>query len=605
MHAWSRHFICLSVLAVLVALPTLALAQDEITMEIRLPNEDGKFVQTDERDIPEYFNRVQCECESDFEVRFQLAEGADPATYNGEQVDIYLGAMCDDPERQPDCLLTDKALPDYGDLNLPNDQQYSVRDLITLRTRECGEGNQEGSQNIWALVDVEGDGAYESTSTLPVDYDVAAPALPDDITTRGGEEAILIDFNVPDSNDDLFTYQVLCAKVDDPGKAVKDEAPGAQYDRAEDVVGCNSDFQIPMTDVDPVVVPADLIAANPAFICGEGESSSDSIRVEGLENDVEYHVVLMAIDAQRNAQGIYLGIAAPRPAVDFWEIYKRNGGKAEGGCNSGGTAGWLGLLVVGLFLIRLGAKRALPLLLLVALPSMATAQPYWDELDEEVGEEGASIPAWNFGIKFAPYTPDIDSEFDGVGPFERTFGAKAGLMTQFELERFFLYPLGQLGVSAMVGLQIKSNEAFEEAEDGSLRRADGEKTGFKLVPTAISAVYRFTELDTRFGIPIVPYGKLGLSYYYWVITKPNGDVSETMDDGKGKGGSLGWQGSLGFAIRAERFDETAARSLRNEFGVEHAGLYAELSYAKVDGFGSDTKLSVGDFTWFAGVNFEF
>jgi len=40
-------------------------------------------------------------------------------------------------------------------------------------------------------------------------------------------------------------------------------------------------------------------------------------------------------------------------------------------------------------------------------------------------------------------------------------------------------------------------------------------------------------------------------------------------------------------------------------GIEHAGFYAELSVAKVDGFGSDTKLSVGDSTWFAGVDFEF
>jgi len=40
-------------------------------------------------------------------------------------------------------------------------------------------------------------------------------------------------------------------------------------------------------------------------------------------------------------------------------------------------------------------------------------------------------------------------------------------------------------------------------------------------------------------------------------------------------------------------------------GIQHAGIYAELSLAKVDGFGSDSKLSVGDRTWFAGVNFEF
>jgi hypothetical protein len=42
-----------------------------------------------------------------------------------------------------------------------------------------------------------------------------------------------------------------------------------------------------------------------------------------------------------------------------------------------------------------------------------------------------------------------------------------------------------------------------------------------------------------------------------------------------------------------------------ESGIQHAGFYGEFSYGKVDGFGSSTKLSVGDTTWFAGAEFEF
>jgi hypothetical protein len=73
---------------------------------------------------------------------------------------------------------------------------------------------------------------------------------------------------------------------------------------------------------------------------------------------------------------------------------------------------------------------------------------------------------------------------------------------------------------------------------------------------------------------------------------------------KALGASLGVQGSIGLAIRAERIDPSAAVSMRQS-GIQHAGVYAELSLAKVDGFGSSTKLSVGDTTWFAGVDFEF
>jgi hypothetical protein len=73
---------------------------------------------------------------------------------------------------------------------------------------------------------------------------------------------------------------------------------------------------------------------------------------------------------------------------------------------------------------------------------------------------------------------------------------------------------------------------------------------------------------------------------------------------RARGASIGFQASIGLAIRAERIDASAARSMR-QGGVEHAGFYAELSLAKVDGFGNDKKLSVGDKTWFAGVDFEF
>jgi hypothetical protein len=99
----------------------------------------------------------------------------------------------------------------------------------------------------------------------------------------------------------------------------------------------------------------------------------------------------------------------------------------------------------------------------------------------------------------------------------------------------------------------------------------------------------------------------------WWVDAPNGDFAKSCVDGSdaamcettsARGASLGFVGSIGLAIRAERIDVDAARSMR-ESGIEHAGFYAEYSLGKVDGFGSDKKLSVGDATWFAGVDFEF
>jgi hypothetical protein len=64
------------------------------------------------------------------------------------------------------------------------------------------------------------------------------------------------------------------------------------------------------------------------------------------------------------------------------------------------------------------------------------------------------------------------------------------------------------------------------------------------------------------------------------------------------------QGSVGLAIRAESISASTAQSIRQS-GFQHISLYGELWIAKVDGFGSDKKLSVGDRTWFGGINFEF
>jgi hypothetical protein len=144
-------------------------------------------------------------------------------------------------------------------------------------------------------------------------------------------------------------------------------------------------------------------------------------------------------------------------------------------------------------------------------------------------------------------------------------------------------------------------------------RSEGDTNKFRLFPASINAIYRFTYLDDEFGVPLVPYAKVGLAYDVWWIVAPSGDFASACTDGSDTmgctktnayGASMGVVGSVGLSIRAERIDESAARSMR-ESGIEHAGFYGEYSVGKVDGFGSAKKLSVGDSTWFAGVDFEF
>lgn len=243
-------------------------------------------------------------------------------------------------------------------------------------------------------------------------------------------------------------------------------------------------------------------------------------------------------------------------------------------------------------------------------------QPYWEDADQNAdnASENDGQVTWHVGFRIGPYTPGIDAQVGGPspGPFEQMFGARQHLLTMLDVDRVLWSGFGQLGVGLSLGYWQKTARAFamdSSPTDGSRARA-ADRNAFRLIPTALSAIYRFTWLDDEYGVPVVPYARAGLAYYIWWITVANGDFARvcgadgTNCGGKAYGASLGVQGAIGLSLRAERIDASAAMSMRQS-GIEHAGIYGELSAAKVDGFGSDKKLSVGDTTWFAGVEFEF
>lgn len=264
---------------------------------------------------------------------------------------------------------------------------------------------------------------------------------------------------------------------------------------------------------------------------------------------------------------------------------------------------------------RLAPAAALGCILLG--PTAARAQgpsPYWDGASDDATADSDTDVKWQAGIRVGPYVPDIDKQFgQSPGPYEDMFGGYQ-VLPMLDVDRMLWTGFGQLGIGGSIGYMQKTARAWV---DGSVpgpdrMRSAGDKNTFRLIPLALSVTYRFTYLDDEYGIPLVPYVRGGLAYYIWSV-RTNGETAKACWDGthnascdadKGYGASLGFVGSIGLAIRAERIDANAASSMRQS-GIMHAGFYGELSLAKVDGFGSATKLSVGDRTWFAGVNFEF
>jgi hypothetical protein len=680
------------------------LGGSKIAMRLELPKNDGEDfqIETNEQVILDFMNLGNCSCGD--AVKFQVETKLDPPVSSAdganEPVDIWTGTGCavkDTDQRDNQCIqITDDGIGQVDDLfTTVQHPQISVRNLVGPSDlgAACKRSDDE-DRLIYSIVDVSSDGFDDGTdyqNSLSVLTDTQPPPEPLDISPRGSEGRVVVDFTPPTSRkDDIRFYQLLCARVDDPTNKTGFGTHDPEYWTSQQACGSDADGVCPRApgSAERIVggpdggldagsgsdagagedggsgggggnapeapcvtgLPGGLDTLDPSYLCGQAEGTGSSVSAEGLENGVAYHLVLLVIDEARNVTAIDAGEATPKPVKDFWEDYKDQGGQARGGC-SAGQAGLGGGLVIacGLALAVFRRRRrngrghrrgrggpgaaagGALLLALVLGHRPAAAQPWWEDYNEPVQTQvGPAQPHWGLELKLGPYFPDVDGEFNlgsgEKGPFETMYGDGPFLMSLVTLDRYLFHPLGQLGVSVTAGFMTRSANAFEVDADGNVvidedngrpERSVGDTTTFRLFPMSLGIVYRYTQLDDVFRIPVVPYGRLGLSYYYWWITKPGGGVAEVPTDGcpdlengdcdgdSGRGGSLGWQATAGLAIRAERVDPQAESALRNELGIEHAGLVFEFTYAKVDGFGSSHKLAVGDGTFFGGINFEF
>ncbi|MCX5747152.1 MAG: MXAN_2562 family outer membrane beta-barrel protein [Proteobacteria bacterium] len=271
---------------------------------------------------------------------------------------------------------------------------------------------------------------------------------------------------------------------------------------------------------------------------------------------------------------------------------------------------------------RLAGAVATGAVLLLAGAARAddSFDPNWNEpgtTEDSQFAEDVNVVKWHVGVRVGPYTPQIDAQLGGMspGPYAQMFGGYS-ILPMIDVDRIIWRGHGQLAVGGNIGFLNKKAHAWVDGSDPAdpaRPRAKGDENKFRVIPFALTATYRWTYLDDEHGIPIVPYLKAGLAYYTWWMDGPSGDFSKACQVGttgmgcptdSAYGATLGVQGTIGLAIRAERLDQSAANSMK-ESGLLHAGFYAELQLAKVDGFGSDKKLAVGDSTWFAGVDFEF
>jgi len=274
------------------------------------------------------------------------------------------------------------------------------------------------------------------------------------------------------------------------------------------------------------------------------------------------------------------------------------------------------------------ALAALAVLAIATRGGAAHAQPdaYWNDDDSIQAEDTGVVRGdWIVGVRIGRYVPGIDKQLQSqtnnadAKPYRQMFGGYA-LVPFLDIDRVIWRGFGELTVGGSIGFLNRSASSFTStsmASDGYYRaRSDGDNNAFRMIPMAALVGYRFTYLDDTWGIPIVPYARGGLAYYAWWLKGPDGKLAFTGDGNchpsaaecatkqSAIGGSMGLQASVGLAIRAERIDPDAASSMQ-QGGIAHAGFYAEWQGGWVDSFGNSHRLSLGDSTFFAGVNFEF
>jgi hypothetical protein len=519
------------------------------------------------------------------------------------------------------------------------------------RPGNCGTTNDTVNVAFWAQTnpnDKPDFGDILLTATLAGQ----APPAPNKVEMKGGNDALVVSWDWDDTVTNptaLAAYsgvQIFCARGADVQVFGKDDVDGGarnyfkpHYMTAKTL--CPEDTTVDTSsygafgNLDPKYICSDLIPAG-----------TNSHRITGLQNDIYYTVGVAAIDRYGNISPItQLQYGKPIPTVDFYSDYRENGGQAMGGfCTLTGwqrRAGGLtmvSLLVVGLLVVvrrRRGPPGSTALLLLVAatlVASRAQAEGlFFDDMDTSGDSNKERYPTpepeappprppstWTGSertfaveLRFGLYMPNVDSEFGGKTPphpNSTIFENYRRPMWQVEFDWEFLQVFGTLSLGGTIGYWKENGRACLASTSVSTGytkcEATGDNTSLRLIPFAALLVYRMDEAATRWGIPIVPYGKIGLNYTIWTINNGDGNVPN-YKGGRGQGGTAGWQAAAGFALQLDFIDPAATREFDSESGINHTYAFFELDHVDGSGLYRSDVLQVGDNTWFAGLMFEF
>lgn len=204
-------------------------------------------------------------------------------------------------------------------------------------------------------------------------------------------------------------------------------------------------------------------------------------------------------------------------------------------------------------------------------------------------------------LRFGPYKPNIDEESGLSGtPYADSFGDKnrlyAGL--EFDWQTYRIPYLGTIGPGLTAGFVTMSRNASTVTG-----RSSGDEYTLTIYPFALQGVLRADVFWRQVGIPIVPYGKLGVGYALWRASNTVGTASANGISGKGS--TWGPSFAIGAQLALDALDMGASRNMDNATGINNTYLYIEFYDYELTGIGQSHPLHVGTRSWAAGLAFEF
>jgi hypothetical protein len=617
-----------------------ALAESDFSISIQVKSSSGSWSTLSTSDAKTYFNAARCACGT--MVRFVVeaatttavskvstllaASGAD-----GEG-QLYLsqsnGCTVDPTESSYGCVLLDQidSLSTLTKTGAWTSAEVSVAELF-------GSGGCEvlKTQYIWFWVDTASDGSADLTGasapSLSLRLDGKAPSPPTAVTVQSGKEALVLHWTASDSasssSSDLAGYLAFCDHSDGSAALATSLYDGQYVSIATLAANALCPNQDALASSTLTATFANLDAS---YLCsGLIASDQASHRVKNLSNDVEYTVVLVAVDNNGNLSAPTDAVTGtPIPTVDFYNEYVNEGAQPAGGyCDVVGHAPrsrvgtWVLVgVLLGFALVR---RRRIWLLLVPLLgllaPRSAIGQivyhdddpALWASPDDLQADHGRSARSLAVELRLGPYRPDVDAGVaSGATPYQNVFGGGSHLLYNLEVDYEILQRFGTLALGAGVGYFRATAKAFIGTSDGlSTGVRSSDETALRLIPLSLLAVYRMDVLAERWSVPLVPYAKLGLNYTFWKITDGNGDVATLPQGGRGEGGTAGWQASVGLALQLDILDSASMRELDDETGLNHMYVFAEYAHVDASGLGMSNRLHLGDNTWSAGLLMEF